>query len=48
VIFQRSTGRILEATGGKYGIIFLVCGVAYVGAWVIFQALVPRMRRVEG
>src|SRR5262245_9070816 len=48
VIFQRSTGQILEATGGKYGIIFLVCGVAYVGAWVIFQALVPRMRRVEG
>ena len=48
VIFQRSTGRILEATGGKYGIIFLVCGVAYLGAWAIFQALVPRMRRVEG
>ncbi|HEY7393746.1 MAG TPA: MFS transporter [Gemmatimonadaceae bacterium] len=48
VIFQRYTGRILDATGGKYGIIFLVCGVAYVGAWVIFQALVPRMRRVEG
>ena len=48
VIFQRSTGRILEATGGKYGIIFLVCGVAYVGAWVVFQILVPRLARIDG
>ncbi|MGH9884338.1 MAG: MFS transporter [bacterium] len=47
-LFQRSTGRILEATGGKYGIIFLICGVAYVGAWVLIQLLVPRMERVEG
>jgi ACS family hexuronate transporter-like MFS transporter len=47
-LFQRSTGRILEATGGKYGIIFLICGVAYVGAWLIFHLLVPRLGRVEG
>ena len=47
VAFQRSTGRILQATGGNYGVIFVICGVAYVGAWVIFQLLVPRMKRVE-
>jgi ACS family hexuronate transporter-like MFS transporter len=48
VIFQRSTGRILEATHGQYGIIFFICGMAYVGAWVIFQLLVPKLSRVEG
>ena len=37
-----------SATGGNYGIIFGICGVAYVGAWIIFQVLVPRMDRVEG
>ena len=47
VLVQRSTGRILDATGGKYGIIFFFCGVAYVGAWVIFHFLVPRLGRVE-
>ena len=47
VLFQRSTGRILEATGGKYGIIFLICGVAYVGAWVIVQLLAPRLEPVK-
>ena len=47
-LFQRSTGAILGATGGNYGIIFAICGVAYVGAWVVFQLLVPRMDRVEG
>jgi ACS family hexuronate transporter-like MFS transporter len=48
VLFQRSTGKILEATGGQYGVIFLICGVAYVGAWVLFHLLVPRLERVEG
>jgi ACS family hexuronate transporter-like MFS transporter len=47
-LFQRSTGRILEATGGKYGIVFLICGVAYVGAWVLIQLLVPKMEPVRG
>ena len=46
-LFQRSTGKILEATGGKYGIVFLICGIAYVGAWVIIQLLVPRMDPVK-
>lgn len=47
VLFQRSTGSILQATGGNYGIIFAICGVAYVSAWVIFQILVPRMAPVS-
>lgn len=47
-IFQRSTGAILGATGGNYAIIFAICGVAYVGAWVIFQLLVPGMEKVQG
>jgi ACS family hexuronate transporter-like MFS transporter len=47
-LFQRSTGKILEATGGKYGIVFLICGIAYVGAWVIIQILVPRLEPVTG
>jgi ACS family hexuronate transporter-like MFS transporter len=46
-LFQRSTGKILQATGGKYGIVFLICGIAYVGAWVIIQVLVPRMEPVK-
>jgi MFS transporter, ACS family, aldohexuronate transporter len=45
-LFQRYTGAILGATGGNYGIIFAICGVAYLGAWVVFQILVPRMARV--
>lgn len=47
-LFQKSTGRILEATGGKYGVIFLICGVVYVGAWVIVNLLAPKLDRVDG
>jgi len=43
VLFQRATGRILEATGNNYGIIFMVCGLAYVTAWLVMQLLVPRL-----
>ena len=43
VLFQRATGRILEATGNNYSIIFMICGSAYVVAWVIIHLLVPRM-----
>jgi ACS family hexuronate transporter-like MFS transporter len=41
--FQRSTGILLEATGGNYTPIFLVCGVAYLAALTIIHVLVPRM-----
>jgi ACS family hexuronate transporter-like MFS transporter len=41
VLFQRATGRILDATGHNYTPIFLVCGLAYVSAWAIIHILVP-------
>jgi ACS family hexuronate transporter-like MFS transporter len=44
VLFQRATGRILEATGNSYGIIFAVCGTAYVVAWLLMHAIVPRLQ----
>lgn len=47
VLFQRATGRILQATGSNYSVIFVVCGLAYVAAWVVIHLLVPRMRPVE-
>jgi ACS family hexuronate transporter-like MFS transporter len=43
MLFQRATGRILDATGSNYAIIFTFCGLAYVAAWLIIHALVPRM-----
>jgi len=43
VLFQRVTGRILEHNGNDYTPIFVVCGLAYVTAWVIIHALAPRL-----
>jgi ACS family hexuronate transporter-like MFS transporter len=43
VLFQRATGRILDATGHNYAPIFLVCGLAYVSAWTIIHCLVPHL-----
>lgn len=43
MLFQRATGRILDATDSNYAIIFTFCGLAYVAAWLIIHALVPRM-----
>lgn len=42
-LFQRVTGRVLDATGGDYAPIFLVCGFAYVTAWTIIHLLAPRL-----
>lgn len=47
MLFQRLTGYILEVTHGNYAIIFVICGVVYVSAWVIFHILVPRMEPVQ-
>jgi ACS family hexuronate transporter-like MFS transporter len=41
VVFQRATGRVLQANGSDYGPIFVVCGLAYVTAWVIIHLLAP-------
>jgi ACS family hexuronate transporter-like MFS transporter len=43
VLFQRATGRILEATNNNYSIIFMVCGLAYVTALLIMHLIVPRL-----
>ena len=43
VLFQRVTGRILDANGNDYTPIFLVCGFAYVTAWSIIQILAPTL-----
>ena len=43
VVFQRATGRVLQANGSDYAPIFLVCGLAYVTAWVIIHLLAPRL-----
>ena len=47
VCFQLATGRILQATGSNYSIIFVMCGLAYVTAWVIIHLLVPRLQPIE-
>jgi len=43
VLFQRVTGRILDATGNDYTPIFAVCGFAYVTAWILIHILAPRL-----
>jgi MFS transporter, ACS family, hexuronate transporter len=43
VVFQRITGRVLQANGSDYTPIFAVCGLAYVTAWVIIHLLAPRL-----
>ena len=43
VLFQRLTGRILEANGNDYTPIFAICGLAYLTAWVIIHLLAPRL-----
>lgn len=44
VVFQRITGRVLEATHNNYSLIFLVCGFAYVTALLIMHLIVPRLQ----
>jgi len=44
--FQRVTGRILEANGNDYTPVFIVCGLAYVSAWIIIHVLAPRLEPV--
>jgi MFS transporter, ACS family, aldohexuronate transporter len=45
--FQRLTGRILQANGSNYTPIFLVCGLAYVTAWLIIHLISPRLEPVR-
>jgi MFS transporter, ACS family, hexuronate transporter len=43
MLFQRATGRLLEANGNDYGIVFAICGLAYVSALLVMHLLVPRL-----
>jgi ACS family hexuronate transporter-like MFS transporter len=43
MLFQRATGRVLEATGNDYAAVFVVCGLAYVSALLVIHLLVPRL-----
>ena len=43
VVFQRVTGRVLQANGSDYTPIFVVCGLAYVTSWTIIHLLAPRL-----
>ncbi|MCU0635056.1 MAG: MFS transporter [Gemmatimonadaceae bacterium] len=43
VLFQRLTGRILDATGNDYLPIFAICGTAYLVAWLVMRLLQPRV-----
>ncbi|HEU4788032.1 MAG TPA: hypothetical protein VFS57_11495, partial [Gemmatimonadaceae bacterium] len=43
MLFQRLTGAILDATHGRYGAVFLICGSAYVVALAVIQLLVPKI-----
>jgi MFS transporter, ACS family, aldohexuronate transporter len=43
VLFQQATGRILEATGSNYSIVFSICGFAYVSALLVIHLLVPKL-----
>jgi ACS family hexuronate transporter-like MFS transporter len=47
VLFQRATGRILEATGNNYSLIFVVCGSAYVVALLVMHLIVPRLQPAQ-
>ncbi|HVT73467.1 MAG TPA: MFS transporter [Lacunisphaera sp.] len=53
VLISRAAGQLLEhfTTLGKvelgYGILFMVCGSAYLIAWAAMHLLVPRFKQVE-
>jgi ACS family hexuronate transporter-like MFS transporter len=45
--FQRATGVILERTGGRYGVVFAICGSAYLVGLAIVHLLAPRLEPVR-
>ena len=46
-LFQRTTGRLLQSTGGDYRPIFLVCAFTYLVAFGVIHLLVPKMTPAE-
>jgi ACS family hexuronate transporter-like MFS transporter len=45
--FQRLTGQLLEANNNDYRPVFVMCGLAYVTAWVVIQLLAPRLEPIS-
>ncbi len=45
-LFQRGIGPVLDANGGNYTPIFVVCGSSYLVAWILIQLLSPRLEPV--
>jgi len=52
ILIARAAGELLKhyTALGKveagYGIMFLICGLAYITAWVIMQLLVPKAEKI--
>jgi ACS family hexuronate transporter-like MFS transporter len=53
ILIARVAGKLLEhfAAIGKtelgYGILFVICGSAYLAAWIIMHLLVPKFKQIE-
>ena len=53
ILIAWAAGLLLKhfASLGKielgYGVMFVICGLAYILAWVVMHFLVPKMKRVE-
>ncbi len=47
MIMAKSTGLVLDATGGNYTVIFMACTVTYFLAVIAIHLLSPRLARVE-
>lgn len=47
MLFQRSTGYILQASERDYAVIFTVCGLMYVTALLVIHLLVPRLEEAK-
>jgi ACS family hexuronate transporter-like MFS transporter len=50
MVFQTTTGYILEWTGNNYLPMFIICGIAYLGALAVIQLLAPNLEtaKIEG
>ena len=47
MLFQVATGYYLEWSGNNYGPVFMLCGVAYVLAWLMIKYLAGSMQQVR-
>jgi MFS transporter, ACS family, hexuronate transporter len=48
MIMAKSTGLVLDATGGNYSVIFVVCTAVYFLAVAVIHLLSPRLERAQG